>query len=142
MHYLYRTIVKKERSVSERLVELGCDVFYPTIEGQALFPGYMFVNEENANPYELSRVPGSLGIVSFGAQQAMVPDHIVDGLRGTEWEESERYTAGSKVWIKEGPFRFREAIVKEKRADRIIVLLKILQQDTEKAFKLSEIEAA
>ena len=142
MHYLYRTIAKREIPVSQRLRELGCDVYLPLIEGEALFPTYLFVNERNANLYDLNRIPGSLGVVTFGAEQAKVNDSVVEEFRQTDWQRSEECAEGSRVRIKQGPFAWREAIVKAKKADRIIVLMKILQQTTELELPLSEVEAA
>lgn len=144
MHYLYRTVAKKEKAVNARLLELGCDTYLPLLDGEPLFPTYLFVDEKDANPYEMNRVPGSLGIVSFGPQQAMVPDSLVQKLRATEWQRSDSCTPGAKIRITNGLYEHFEAIVKAKKGERIFVLINLIegQKAAELELKLNQVEAA
>lgn len=142
MHYLYRTYRGKERSVTQYLTDMGYKVFLPTLEGEPLFPTYLFVDEDNADFYELNRAPGAIGIVNYEGVTPKVPDALVDSYRNTEWARSEECAPGSQVMIKEGPFKWQQAIVKAKKHDRIIVLMTILNQPQSLEFALSEVEAA
>lgn len=142
MYYLYRTIAKKEAFVKKQLEDRGFTSYLPTIDNKPLFPTYIFVGADNANLYELNRINGSLGIVTFGQQQATVPDSLIDTFRDTDWNSTDKFTTGAKIRITSGPFNYREAIVKAKKGDRIIVLLNMLNQEQEINLSIKEVEAA
>ena len=76
----------KERSVSQLLQTREIEVYFPTIRVEPknpraakirpYFPGYIFVHIDLQEQGDdaLRWVPGTRGIVRFGAQPAIVPD--------------------------------------------------------------------
>lgn len=96
-----------------------------------LFPGYLFVSIHQEAFAPINSTRGVIGLVRFGDQLAIVPDRLIEGFRRTEWQAAQEYPAGSMVYVTDGPFRHMQAIVKARKADRIIVLLNIMNQQQE-----------
>jgi len=128
---------KAEESAARVLRDAGCDVFLPMMNEAPLFGGYIFAKLEDMEVIRRSR---SMSLPEFYE----IDDSQIELLRDTKWNEAkaEPFIADSKVRIISGPFNYREAIVKAKKADRIIVLLNMLNSEQEITLKLSEVEAA
>ena len=139
--FLCQTKSRDEFTAKLNLERQGYETYLPTQDNEALFPGYIFVKVDgNFAPIKSTR--GVLSLVAFGQQLATVPQRLIDQFRKTEWQRSEDCKTGSLVRVTSGPFNYREAIVKAKKADRIIVLMDILNRETELELKLNQVEAA
>lgn len=78
----------------------------------------------------------------FAETPARVSESIIESLKTTEWQRSEDCAPGTKVIVNTGAFNHMEAIVKAKKADRIIVLMTILHQQQELEFSIKDVAAA
>lgn len=139
--YLCQTKSRDEHTAKVNLERQGYETYLPVMDGEVLFSGYIFVSVDgNFAPIKSTR--GVIKLVQFGEQLATIPQRLIDTFRETQWQRSDDCIPGAKVRITSGPFNYREAIVKAKKADRIIVLLNLLNSEQEITLKLSEIEAA
>jgi transcriptional antiterminator RfaH len=104
---------------------------------QPYFPGYLFVHAdlELSGLSMLERVPGSVGLVSFGDEPAFIPDSLVqaikqriEGLNTMPEVSTVRFCKGDHVVIHEGVFKGYEAIldVHLSGEDRVRVLLSLI----------------
>lgn len=140
--YLVQTKVKDEFTAQCNLERQDYETHLPLLDDQPLFPGYIFVAVDEKPFAPINSTRGVLKLVRFGEALAIVPTSLIVQFKETEWARSEECAPGSQVMIKEGPFKWQQAIVKAKKHDRIIVLMKILNQPQELEFALSEVEAA
>ena len=142
--YLCQTKAKDERKAQINLNRQGYETYLPEIESEVLFSGYIFVSVDgNFAPIKSTR--GVISLVQFGERLATIPDSLVEKFRETQWShvpETSALTTDSKVRIISGPFNYREAIVKAKKGDRIIVLLSMLNQEQEINLSMKDVEAA
>lgn len=141
--YLCQTKSRDEFTAQLNLERQGYETYLPIMDKVALFPGYIFV-QVNGDFSPIKSTRGVMKLVQFGETLATIPQRLIDGFRATDWQRSDDCTPGAKVRITSGPFNYHEAIVKAKKADRIIVLMNILQgqKPQEIEFKLNEVEAA
>jgi transcriptional antiterminator RfaH len=106
-----------------------------------LFPRYLFLRlKEGCQPFAPVRSSiGVSGVVRFGSRYAVVADAVLARLRAREdaltglhrLAEPAPLTSGAAVLIAAGPFDGLEGIFqREDGAERVIVLLKLLGQDT------------
>lgn len=106
-----------------------------------LFPRYLFLrlNEGREALAPVHSTVGVARVVRFGASYAIVPDHVISGLRARADTESglhrlEHATAlrpGMAVRIASGPFDGLEGVFqREVGAERVVVLLNLLGQNT------------
>ena len=128
MWYLIQTKKRDEIKARNNLDRQGYDTYLPLLEGEVLFPGYLFVSIHQEAFAPINSTRGVIGLVRFGDQLAIVSDKLIEGFKQTEWQASQQYPEGSVVHITEGPFKYMQAIVKTRKADRIIVLLNIMSQ--------------
>jgi transcriptional antiterminator RfaH len=139
--YLCQTKSGDERKAEINLNRQGYETYLPESESEVLFSGYIFVSVDgNFAPIKSTR--GVINLVQFGEYLATIPDSLVEQFRATQWQRSESCTPGAKIRITSGPFNFREAIVKAKKGDRIIVLLNMLNQEQEINLSIKDVEAA
>jgi transcriptional antiterminator RfaH len=139
--YLCQTKSRDEHTAKINLERQGYEAYYPSMDGECLFPGYIFVSVDgNFAPIKSTR--GVIKIVQFGEQLASIPESLVEQFRATQWQRSESCIPGAKIRITSGPFNYREAIVKAKKGDRIIVLLSMLNQEQEINLSMKDVEAA
>lgn len=142
-----------ERTAKFNLERQGYRVYYPRLlrpvfqRGRwadhvvSLFPRYLFlqcdVMRQSLSP--VRSTTGVASIVRIGAECAMVPDAVVDGLMRRADPESglhrlnrtQSYECGTAVKIIAGAFEGLEGIFERETADdRVIVLLSLLGQDT------------
>jgi transcription antitermination factor NusG len=146
--YLFQSKTRKEDLLCEQLRMRGIEIFYPRLRVQPVnprarkvkpyFPGYVFgqLDLEQVGRSVVDWIPGALGLVNFGGEPAIVPEHVVntirqhvDAINAANNPDSLRYRPGDTVAIHAGPFSGYEAIfdVHLPGRDRAEVLLKMLQ---------------
>jgi transcriptional antiterminator RfaH len=146
--YAFQSKAQKEELLCEQLRARQIDTFFPSVHVRPVnprarkvkpyFPGYVFgrVDLEQVGRSILDRIPGAIGIVSFGGEPAPVSDQLVDTLQrhvesinASVRKTSEGFQPGDTVAIHNGPFANYEAIFDARLPgrDRVEVLLKILQ---------------
>lgn len=145
--YALRSKTRKEDVVFRQVHEQGTEVFYPRLrvnpvnprskKFQPYFPGYLFVHIdlEELGKSAFRWMPHTLGLVSFGGEPAVVPEHLVYAIRQRVQEIA---TAGGEVFdglkqgdvvqIEHGPFEGYEAIfdIRLPGSERVRVLLQLL----------------
>jgi transcriptional antiterminator RfaH len=145
--YALRSKPRKEDVVWRQVLSQGFEVYYPRLrvhpvnprsrKVQAYFPGYLFIQAdiEQVGVSMFQWMPFTLGLVSFGGEPAVVPDHLVqaihqrvDTINAAGGEVFEGLKPGEVVWISDGPFRGFEAIFDARLPgnERVRVLLEFL----------------
>jgi transcription antitermination factor NusG len=145
--YAIRSKPRQEDAVWKQIISQGFDVFYPRLRVHPVnprsrkikpyFPGYLFVlaDIEEAGQSVFQWMPHTVGLVSFGGEPAVVPDHLiqaiqrrVDEINAAGGELLESLKPGDVVWINEGPFHGYEAIFDERLpgSERVRVLIEFL----------------
>lgn len=130
---------RDEDRANINLARQGFETYLPTLDDEVLFPGYIFVNADNVGPINSTR--GVVGLVRFGDQLAIVPDKLIEGFRATEWQRSSDMAPGLAVLVTDGPFKYMQAVVQSKKADRIIVLMQIMNQPQNIELPLTSVAA-
>jgi len=146
--YVLRSKPHKENFFEEQLIAHRIEVYCPCIKKRVVhshvcktrpyFPGYLFVHVDlqNTTLSFLNWMPGSQGMILFGAQPASVPDTLiaairrrVDQLNVAADEAPMSWQRGESVVIREGPFAGHEAIFDACLSDceRVRILLSLLQ---------------
>ncbi len=155
--YALRSKARKEDVVWRQVLSQGFEVYYPRLrvhpvnprsrKVQAYFPGYLFVQAdiEQVGISFFQYMPHTLGLVSFGGEPAVVPDHLVQAVRQRVDEINtaggeifDGLKAGEAVWISDGPFRGFEAIFDARLpgSERVRVLLEFLGNRRQVAIEL------
>ncbi len=147
--YVLRTKPKKEHFVQQQLVARQVPLYFPAVRVKPVnpraskvrpyFPGYLFVRadleQEGQNAF--SWLPGTVGLVQFGGEPAVVPDNLVHELKErlallAEAEQAQQngLRQGDRVRIVSGPFAGYEAIFDLRLAgkERVQVLLAFLSR--------------
>jgi len=145
--YALRSKPRKEEIVWRQVLSQGFDVYYPRLrvhpvnprsrKVKAYFPGYLFVQAdvEQVGLSLFQWMPHTLGLVSFGGEPAIVPDHLVqaihqrvDQINAAGGEIFEGLKPGEAIWINDGPFNGYEAIFDARLpgTERVRVLLEFL----------------
>lgn len=148
--YALRSKPRKEDIVWRQSVNLGYDVFYPRLKVQPVnprsrklvpyFPGYMFVNIDidSVGISSFQWMPHAIGLVTFGDEPAIVPDHLIFAIQhrvreiaASGGELFHGLDKGDTVFIEEGPFAGYEAIfdVRIPGTERVRVLLQLLNDN-------------
>lgn len=111
-----------------------------------LFGNYLFLNVTDDKDYgPVSYTRGVSDFVRYGRHGETipaVPDEYIQEFKEREWASSEECAPGSRVRITGGVFDHYEAIVKEKKRDRIVVLLTLLNQEQALEFPARQVKAA
>ena len=155
--YALRSKPRKEDVVWRQALSQGFEVYYPRLrvhpvnprsrKVKAYFPGYLFVQAdvENTGVALFQWMPHTLGLVNFGGEPAVVPDHLVQAIRQrvdqinvAGGEVFEGLKPGQVVWISDGPFRGYEAIFDARLPgnERVRVLLEFLGNRRQVAVEL------
>ncbi len=155
--YALRSKPRKEEVVWRQLHTQGHEVFYPRLRVNPVnprsrklrpyFPGYMFVkaNIEEIGMSTFQWMPHAMGLVSFGEEPAIVPDHLIYAIQKRVEEISaaggeffDGLTHGDKVMINEGPFSGYEAIFDARipGSERVRVLLQLLNNSRQVRLEL------
>jgi len=153
-YYLVQSKPRQEDIATQNLENQGYHVFHPkaNIKGKivSLFPRYLFVqlDSESQDWSPIRSTTGVLNFVRFGLSFAKVPDEIVDMIKNQQQQTIDKIINLSKfhknddVEILAGPFKGQKAIFSSYNADeRVIVLLKILNNQQELSFNSSELVA-
>lgn len=141
MWYLIQTKKRDEIKARKNLTNQGYDTYLPLLDGEVLFPGYLFVSIHHEAFTPINSTRGVIGLVRFGDQLAIVANSLIEGFKATEWRAAKQYNEGSVVHITSGPFRYMQAIVKARKADRIIVLMDIMSQRQEVSLPIEVVSA-
>jgi len=145
--YALRSKPRKEEVAYRQMLIQNIEVYYPRIrvhpvnprakKVQPYFPGYLFVHVD-IDVLGLSYfqwMPHTLGLVCFGDEAAIVPDHLIAELKKRVKEITEAggeffdgLKSGETVYIRQGPFAGYEAIFDTRisGSERVRVLLKLL----------------
>lgn len=156
--YALRSKPRKEEVVWRQARMQGYEVFYPQLRVQPVnprsrkwrpyFPGYMFV-QADIDEIGLSAfqwMPHSAGLVCFGEEPALVPEHLihaikkrVDEIAAAGGELFDGLRQGDAVTISEGPFAGYEAIFDARipGSERVRVLLQLLNSQRQVPVELS-----
>lgn len=147
--YALRVKPHKEKSVNQHLQTQEIEVFFPTVKVKPknprnakikpYFPGYLFIctDIEAVGINAFNWMPGTLGLVAFGGEPAVVPANLIHELRTrlAEIEAAggltlEGLKPGDRVRIVSGPFAGYEAIFDTALPgkDRVQVLLAFLSE--------------
>lgn len=147
--YTLRSKPRKEDIVYRQVFNQGIEVYYPRIRVHPVnprarkvkpyFPGYLFVRVD-LDVFGLSFfqwMPHAVGLVCFGEEPAIVPDHLIAAIQKRVRDVAEAggelfdgLKPGDLVWIREGPFAGYEAIFDTRipGSERVRVLLKLLSE--------------
>jgi transcriptional antiterminator RfaH len=156
--YCVQTKVKSEFPVSVSLGMQGYETYCPMLwvdkrralvrETECMFPRYIFVRlapgEDNFRP--VLKAIGVVSMVRFGLWPAVVPDQVIELLRGHEDSAGVHriakrdYAAGDPVRIKAGVFEGYQAIVHAKKFDRIIVLFDLMGNEVRAEVPRKQVE--
>ena len=155
--YALRSKPRKEDVVWRQVQTQGIEVFYPRLKvtpvnprsrkQRPYFPGYMFVQVdlEKMGLSAFKWMPHTLGLVSFGDEPAIVPEHLVhaikqrvDEISAAGGELFDGLTPGDKVTISDGPFAGYEAIFDARisGSERVRVLLELLNDQRQVPLEL------
>lgn len=145
--YALRSKPRKEEVVWRQVHTRGIEVFYPRLRVQPVnprarkqkpyFPGYMFVRVDidEVGMSAFKWMPHAMGLVCFGEEPAIVPDHLIhsiqrriDEITAAGGELFDGLSPGDKVLIHDGPFAGYEAIFDARipGSERVKVLLQLL----------------
>jgi transcription antitermination factor NusG len=145
--YAYQSHPNKEIALSHQVQARGFEFFLPQIRVQPVnprarkirpyFPGYLFIHIDliDVGITDLNRIPYSKGVVTFGGEPAIVPDHLIQSIQqrltggsGLQGGKIENLRSGEQVRIEAGPFAGYEAIFDTQLSgsERVRVLLKML----------------
>lgn len=155
--YALRSKSRKEEIVWRQVHNQGFEVFYPRLKVQPVnprarklkpyFPGYMFVNVdiEQVGLSTFQWMPHAMGLVCFGDEPSIVPDHLIHAIKKRVDEISEAggelfvdLHPGDKVLISDGPFAGYEAIFDARLpgSERVRVLLQLLNSQRQVPLEL------
>jgi transcription antitermination factor NusG len=145
--YVLRSKPNKEIALWREVCARGLECYYPQLhvrpadprnrKVRPYFPGYMFLQAEveQVGVSTFQWMPYSSGLVCFDEQPAMVPAHLVQGIRRHVDELNARRVEllagmqrGERVSIRGGPFDGHEAIFDARLPgrERVRVLLRLL----------------
>lgn len=155
--YALRSKPRKEEVVYRQILNQNIEVYYPRIRVhpinprarkiQPYFPSYMFVHVD-LDVVGLSYfqwMPHTMGLVCFGDEAAIVPDHLIGELKKRVREIAEAggeffdgLKRGETVYIRQGPFAGYEAIFDTRLpgSERVRVLLKLLNDQRQVPMEL------
>ena len=146
--YVMHSKPQKEAFLRERLRIQRIEVYLPSIrvkpvnprarKEQPFFPGYLFANVdlEKISISELRRIPGLIGMVSYGGEPAYIGDALIRAIQQQVEEINDstnryvdRFRSGDLVVINDGPFANYKAMFDCRLSDqdRVRVLLELLQ---------------
>lgn len=161
--YLLTSKPHKDALAEENLNRQGYTVYRPLAQRlrtrrgkqepviESLFPRYMFIelNRLNDNWAPIRSTIGVQGFVRFGELPTAVPLDLINYLHMNESAFSakaidlDRFHAGDKVIIKEGPFKGLTGIFQNYDGEqRAIILLEILRKATQLKINPAQVMAA
>jgi len=134
--YLLGATKHKELAAQAVLNDKGYETYLPIHEGEPLISGYIFAKLDDLEIIRASRI-------MFLPELYEVPEQMMVGIFGANYgTPQDPFTAGTKVRITEGPWIHREAIIKAKQKDGLLLIISVFNQAQELPFDLSQVEAA
>ena len=155
--YALRSKPRKEEVVWRQVRTQGYEIFYPRLKVNPVnprarklrpyFPGYMFVSVDlgEAGLSTFQWMPHAMGIVCFGEEPAIVPEHLIHAIRkrvdeiaAAGGEIFDGLSSGDSVVINAGPFAGYEAIFDARLpgSERVRVLLQLLNNSRQVPLEL------
>jgi transcriptional antiterminator RfaH len=121
--YVVQTRSRFEKKSCELLLNKGIKAYLPLqtrvklwsdrlkkVE-EPLFSGYLFVQFQELQRYEILNTPGVVRFISFGGQYASIPDKQITAIKRAVTNEEEMeivdlgYELGQEVRVTSGPFK-------------------------------------
>lgn len=111
---------------------------------EPLFPGYFFINIEQADPLwaKLRSTRGVIRVVGFANRPAPVDESIIESIRQSVQLVSELggIKQGQRVLLQDGPLKGLEAVFeKYEGEERAIILITFMQQQQRVSVPLSQL---
>jgi transcription antitermination factor NusG len=134
---------KNEKKVADQLAQSGIEVYCPMVTQikqwsdrkkkteTPLIPSYVFVNIEEKNRNDVFEVHGVVRYLFWLGKPAIVRNEEIlalrEGLKETiSAVEIAEYKTGETINIPEGPFKGKEATIKEVKKNKLQLVLKEL----------------
>jgi len=141
--YALYTKPRNEKKVADGLSRLGIEVYCPMVEQVKqwsdrkkkitlpLIPSYVFVRLEEKERERVFEVPGIVRYLYWLGKPAVITQQEIEALRQSlnqtiQHYEVVAYRPGDKINIPSGPFKGREAEVKELRDKKLYLTLENL----------------
>lgn len=159
--YVIQTKPRREKQVGNVLERQGVQIYLPLVQVRRVnpracpvvpfFPCYLFARADLTcvGVSALNWVPGSIRLLGFDGEPAVVPDVIVEHIRERVSDMERKYHLGScpfqpgdPVRIASGPFRDLEAVFDQALSPngRMVVLVKFLGRIVRGEVDLSVLE--
>ena len=159
--YVIQAKPRREKQVSNVLERQGVQVYLPLVRVRRVnpraspvtpfFPGYLFARADldRVGVSALNWVPGSVRLLGFDGEPAVVPDVVVEHIRQRVSYMERKYDPGSGPFqpgdplrIVSGPFRDLEAVFDRALSPngRMVVLVKFLGRIVRGEVDLSVLE--
>ncbi len=135
-----KTQPRREMLAAEAVLAGGGESFVPYLPQPSrggrvvpVFPGYLFAHVASAGDLlPIRSAPGIAYVLPRSGTPALIPEHVVDALRG-QTADAPAYTTlrhGDRVVIEEGPFRWMEAVFDRQlnAAGRVRILMALVHR--------------
>lgn len=154
--YVVKTKPKKEKHVVHQLRRAGYHLFFPqmrgAVESKPLFPAYLFIHADLADPYHHRMVQFTRGVnYILGDLEGPQPikEILVEALQektrnGLLIEQELLFKAGETVRVKKGILKDLKGIIERNESEqgRIRVLFKWLSSNMRALLKYTDLEHA
>jgi transcription antitermination factor NusG len=155
--YALKSKPRKEDALWRQAKAEGYEIYYPRLRVNPVnprarklipyFPSYLFVHIdiEHVGQSVFEWMPYSSGLVSFGGEPSVVPDHLISTLQKkieeinkSGGETFHELKHGDLVLIQNGPFRGLEAIFDTRLSgdERVRVLLELIASNRQVPLEL------
>ncbi|MDK9713656.1 MAG: hypothetical protein OEL86_06015 [Sulfuritalea sp.] len=161
--YVVHTKVRQEQTACDNLVRQGYAVYLPRIKilkrirgrqralQEPLFPRYLFVQPRSA-AHSIAPVRSTLGvttIVRFGQEPAVLRPQTLRDIRDFETRRNEArdedispFQPGARIRVAAGPLTGMEGLISDVSHERVVVLMRLLGQDTKVSLSHHQLLAA
>jgi len=161
--YVVHTKVRQEQVAVDNLRQQGFAVYLPFIKlfrriggrhqilREPLFSRYTFIRQ-GSTEHSLAPVRSTIGVatlVRFGQRLATISDETLNRVRDFEKRQNDSavvqlspFRCGKHIRVVEGPLVGLEGLVSEVRTDRVIVLLRLLGEETKVSLRHDELSMA
>lgn len=161
--YLVYSRPRRERVAIQNLERQGYESYLPLIQRhrrrqgrriiqiEPMFPRYLFIHldAETDNWSPIRSTKGVSTLVKFGLQPAVVPHHLVEGLKSRDNKDGIQkllpgdFKPGHRVRIGEGPLMGYEGIFLAKSSqERVTILLNIVNKYRRVSANPAQLESA
>jgi len=161
--YVAHTKPRQEELAQQNLLRQGYGVYLPKLKVlrymqrgarigfDALFPRYLFFRPADSN-HSIAPVRSTFGIASvvrFGAVLAQIRPHVLERIRAFERErdtaglaELSGLKSGEAIVVNSGPLAGLHGLVEMVSKERVIVLMRLLGEETRVTLRLGELRVA